>query len=296
MSTAGFKLVELDGEPGSKLGIAHIPVVLDAFGANLRHIRKVVFYASEIGVETLILPYSSAFGQVIEVYSNRMEPGELRRRYAIDAEHPYIKALRYLSTSYGVSIASPGVIERIRGWYYISTIFVHKDSGTLISQRKIVVSSEEKRVGVRPGREIVVFDDGRLKYLVLLSNEILAPEIGRLGVIEGGNILITVLPPLKPLEDYTTILKAIARMLGVWVVNVGGLYLIESNLHALNSMVIDPGGRTVLLHQDSTPGLITISFKKIRQLLEADEREFNATDVLKLVLKHYRRTRGKSSF
>lgn len=44
MSIEGFKLVELyKSISGPRLGIAHIPILFNAFGINLNNIRKIVF-------------------------------------------------------------------------------------------------------------------------------------------------------------------------------------------------------------------------------------------------------------
>ncbi|ADV65180.1 nitrilase-related carbon-nitrogen hydrolase [Desulfurococcus mucosus] len=292
MSTEGFKLVELGkGVPGSRLGIAHMPVVTDAFGINLNHLRRIVFYASERNVNTLIIPYSAAFGPVIEAYSDIMEAEELRRRYAVDSEHQYLKTLRYLSANYGLNIISPALIERAGSRYYISSVFVPYGNGEEpVSQRKILVSSEEKKIGIRPGHEISVLNDYYLKYVVLVSNEIVVPELGRVGVAQGCNMVVSTISPLKPVRNYVDIVRALAQILGVWVLHVGGIFIVNDDRYVLNSLVVNPQGELVVMYSEATPGLVTVPYRDILAAEHVDHG-VDAAGILGFLLRYVRKRR-----
>ncbi|WP_232216769.1 carbon-nitrogen hydrolase family protein [Desulfurococcus amylolyticus] len=290
LSIEGFKLVELyKSISGPRLGIAHIPILFNAFGINLNNIRKIVFYASERNIHTLIIPYSAAFGPVIELYSKNMRAEEFRRRYGIDEEHPYLRTLKYLSANYGLNIISPAIMERSGSKYYVSTVFISfEDVEEHSSQRKILVSSDEEKIGVNPGREIIVFDDHYLKYMALISREILVPEFGRIGSMRGCNTLVATISPLKPVENYVDIVKTLAQMLDRWVIHVGGIFVVEDNKYVLNSMIMDPEGRLVTIYSDSVPALISIPYKEMTSRIHEANKE-ETIGILKFVSGQLRR-------
>lgn len=294
MSAEGLRLVEVEKSiHGLRLGIAHIPIVLDAFAINLNYVRKLVFYASENNVYTLITPYSTPYGPVIEAYLGKMRGEEIRRKYRIDNGHQYLKTLRYISVNYGINIVSPAVIEHAGNRHYISTLFVSSEnpSGHL-SQKKILLTSAEKNIGVRPGAEITVFNDYYLRYLVLISPEILTPELGRAGDILGYDVLIAASSPITPVKHYVDLVRALAVMLGKWVIHVGGVFIVDSDRYILNTMVVAPSGEVLVMYNEPTPGLVTIPFKVFKEA-PSDSRYIETDEVLGFMYKYLRRHHNK---
>ncbi|MEM1628233.1 MAG: carbon-nitrogen hydrolase family protein [Desulfurococcaceae archaeon] len=270
MSTFDLKIIDLSNNmPGIKLGIAHITVIRDSFATNLDLMRKVAFIASEGNVKSIILPYHMPYGPVLHFMDNRsLSTVKINPYlYNVSRKHPYTRALKYVATNYDMSIISPGLIEKSGSRYYISAFFSTSElNGMITSRRKIVLSDFERKLGIMPGKTIEIFRDRYARYFVLLDEEIYVPELIRIAGLERTDIIITSsVFPHNP-NNFVTLLRALAMISGVWVINSGGIFINTKADNAINipSIIINPEGEVVGHYNDSTPALITISYKMFK--------------------------------
>lgn len=270
MTPLDLRVVDLSGNiPGMRLGIAHITVVCDSFATNLDAVRKTAFIASERNIKAVILPYHMPYGPIINFIDNEKSLNAKAKlhSYSMSKKHPYIRALKHIATNYDISIISPGLIEKSGPRYYIAVFFSKNEPGNVItSRRKVVLSDFERKLGIMPGKAVETFIDKYAKYFVLLNEEIYVPELVRIASLEKADVVITSTPVSRNLDTFFTLLRALAMISGIWIVNSGGIFIDAKTNEMINvpSIIINPEGKIIGQYNDSAPALITMSYRAFK--------------------------------
>lgn len=258
-----FEVIELYGDvAGLRLGVVHMPVMKAAFSINVDNVRHVAKYASKLGVKTLILPPLLPYGVMLErARSERLVAMGINRR------NPYVRILKHIARLCALSIISPHVLEKPRSHLYLSNLFVEGETATCkFFSRKLILSEEEALSGVKPGNKLDVVSDYYLNYTVLLGEDLLVPELARLSLILGADVIVasaksTVLEGVRLVE----VLKSLHTFTSISVVHVG--FMIEepsrTQLFA-PTLIMIPGGELFELSENKR-AIITVPLKVLKE-------------------------------
>lgn len=269
MRIESFTVIELEKSiAGWKTGLAHIPVYLNALGINMENIRRVLLYASERGVATVILPFNAPYG--ISSGDVATAPchtaNETIKGISVGKNHPYIKLLKHLSESYKLSIISPGLVEKRGRVFYLTTVFFSYPRKGMMIHRKLIVSKAEKPCGFLAGNSVNFFEDISLRYYVMVGDEIIYPELSRIPVYGSTDVIIVAQPLTKPVNRYLEISKYIAIMSGKWVLIIGGFIPGGTSATSIvSTAIISPSGEFVEIVADPSPTLIFIPQRYLKQ-------------------------------
>lgn len=103
----------------------------------------------------------------------------------------FIELFTDLAVKYNINIIGGShFVEEDNKIYNVAYLF--RRDGTIDKQYKIHISSDEKRWwGIQPGEEVRVFDTDCGKISILISYDILFPEVARIAVDKGAKIIFT---------------------------------------------------------------------------------------------------------
>lgn len=297
MRIESFTVIELEKSiAGWKTGLAHIPIYPGALGINMENIRRVLLYASERGVGTVILPFNAPYGispeDVTTARSNTAN--ETIRGISIGKNHPYIKLLKHLSESYRLSIISPGLIEKRGRAFYSTTVFFGYPRKGMLLNRKLVVSKAEKLCGFLAGNVANFFEDMSLRYYVMVGEEILYPELSRIPVYGSSDVIVIAQPLSRPVNRYLEISRYIAIMSGKWVLNIGGF--IPGGTSATNivsTAIISPSGEFVEIIADPSPTLVFIPQRYLKQGVATDPPDIEDLRRFYMIIRKIHRMRSR---
>ncbi|NAZ27280.1 MAG: hypothetical protein GU348_03935 [Thermogladius sp.] len=247
------------GVSGGLLAVAHISVYEAGLRLNLESARKIVFYASENNVSTIILPYMQPYGPVIHLYDEGAKEN-LRRFFALTRESTYMSTLTTLSSHYGVSIVLPTYLEKVSSKIYVSTALASWDlEEGLVTRRKLVLNERERVLGLSRGSDLEMFNDNGFIFNTLIEDEIFYPEIARFMVENGVNLLIVGLPQLNPPKNYIELSKSLALIFRVWVLVPGSRLVMRDNtVYSLPTLLINPEGEIIYKHYASDEAFIVM--------------------------------------
>ncbi len=103
----------------------------------------------------------------------------------------YINLFTDLAVKYNINIIGGShFVKEDNSIYNVAYLF--RRDGTIERQYKLHITTDEKRWwGVQPGKELKVFDTDRGKIAILTSYDILFPELSRMAVDQGAQIIFT---------------------------------------------------------------------------------------------------------
>lgn len=103
----------------------------------------------------------------------------------------FIDLFSDLAVKYNINIIGGShFVEEDNKIYHVAYLF--RRDGTIDKQYKMHISSDEKRWwGIQPGNEVKVFDTDCGKISILLSYDILFPELARVATDKGAKIIFT---------------------------------------------------------------------------------------------------------
>lgn len=300
MKIEEIKVVDLGKpSPALRVGIAHILIQSESFGINLDNIRRIIIFSSERGVSTIVLPFNAPYG--VPLSAKEGDINDFKKKYAISMAHPFMKMLRYLAESYGVNVIAMGVLEKFGHRYYISSYYIGRmgDGGFGIAvRRKAALTLGERLLGVAPGMQMTVFDDGRLKYFAMMGSEVLYPEVARFAVFEGADAILISHHPADLVPKYVDLARLLSMITGRWVI-IAGESVVSGDFHQLNivnTVIINPEGEIVHIHSEPTPALIMIPSNNIKARdippHEVEQLYTTLYDLLKLRKIKVSRSRG----
>jgi predicted amidohydrolase len=151
-----------------------------------KHCEYFVDVASEYHCDFIVFP---------EIFTTQLLSFMKVERPAVAMRHlseftpKYLKLFTYLSVKYNINIigGSHFAIED-ENLYNISYLF--RRDGTIGKQYKLHITPSEKRWwGVKPGSKVQVFDTDRGKIAILICYDIEFPELARIAVQKGANII-----------------------------------------------------------------------------------------------------------
>ncbi|WP_434730850.1 carbon-nitrogen hydrolase family protein [Thermogladius sp. KZ2Tp1] len=245
---------------GGLLAVAHLSVHEAGLRLNLEATRKIVFYASENNVSTIVLPYMQPYGPIIQLY-DVIRRDDLRKFFALTRESSYINTLVTLSDHYGVSIVLPGYFERVSSKIYVSTAFTSWElEEGLATRRKLVLNEKERRLGLSKGVDLPMFVDKGLVFNTLIEDELFYPEIARFITENNANLLIVALPQVEPPKNYIELSKSLALIYRVWVLVPGSRFVRrDGTVYALPTIMINPEGEIIYKHYGLEEAFIVIA-------------------------------------
>ncbi|MEM0378274.1 MAG: carbon-nitrogen hydrolase family protein [Thermosphaera sp.] len=258
-----FQVIEAEDASFSKMAIAHIPVMVENFTRNIDLARRLVFYASELNVKTIIFPHSLPYGPLTSFQGlallNKLE---VKKRFGIPKTHVVQKLFKSASNVYGVNIILPSIVEVSGHSIYHSTLLYSSDSeGEYpIAQRKIFLSPLEEKIGFSPGKRLSVFKLNTCSCGVLHENEILTPELMRgFSILGASTIIFSTSTFPSPFEKIVEVAKALSYVFDQKVIVPGGFVINseENVIHATPSVIISKG-ELVWMHDEATPSLIIL--------------------------------------
>ncbi|QOR95021.1 hypothetical protein IMZ38_03760 [Thermosphaera chiliense] len=297
--TSGFEIINTEETGHSRIGIAHIPVVLDGLNMNIEKARRIVFYANELNIKTIILPYSLPHGPVIGFYNPlKLSKQELKKRFGVSKTHLVQKVFKFASNTYGINIFLPGIVEVSGHAIYHSTFLYtpHAEDNNPFSQRKMFLSPVEEKLGFARGRSLFVFNLGNFSYGVLHDEEILIPELLRACRLLGASTLIlSASPLLQNMGKTVEIAKSLSYIFNQKLIIPGGFVVDKEGKtqHVTPSIVVSKEGEIVVKYEQETPSLIIVGDEPSKPRDELSEhvkaKLFSyLKDLFKLELNHGR--------
>lgn len=281
-----FEVVELyKNVAGLRLGVVHIPIIKAAFSVNIDNIRHIIRYASKIGIKTLILPPYMPYGVAPEKLNDKLAVATV----SIDKRNPYIRILRRLSRLNVLSIISPHVLEKSRAGIHVSNLFVDGETGTCkFFSRKLVISQKELALGIKPGSRLDVVNDDYLHYAALLEEDLLMPELVRLLIFIGVDVIIAstrrnALEGVKLAE----LLKSLQVFTLTPIIHVGSVVIDTFNRYVSSPTFVAIPGNEVFEYGESARGaIITVPLKVLKESRRSD---VNKLDLALRILARYLR-------
>ncbi len=269
-----FRLMEPNKEkdPLGYLGIAHIDVHIGNKRTNLDRSKYMILFSSFNEVRTLILPYMQPYGPVIDEIALEKKT-ELRKKYALSINSAHIQQLSLIAKNHGVNVVIPGIIEKAGSKLYVSGIFISGEIGVPIERyRKIILKEREDLLGISKGREPKIFTAWRLRFSIMIDNEIFYPELARLNTLLGSNIIVYGMSSSDPIKNYKLILRTIAQTMKTWIIMPGvKVYEQHKLCYSLPTLVIDPEGEVLFKYNDNDQALILLPVRKLIKRREIDE-------------------------
>jgi predicted amidohydrolase len=260
-----IKIVNPLGEEESStyIAIGHINVYMRDKRKNLENARKTLLIAHENHVDTLILPYMQPYGPIL---NENIAKTTLRKKYGLSIYSGYLSVMSILAKNYGVDILITGAIEKTGSKLYLASFLIPGTIGEPIEKyRKIILSEREKLLGFERGRSIKRFKCRILHYSVVLDNEILYPELVKLHLYTGSDIVFIGMAPDDPVKNYLSIIKSVALMTKSMLILVGGRYYYEDKLvYDLPTIIVDEKGDIVFkYYEDREQALILLPINKL---------------------------------
>jgi len=274
---SGFEIINAEESGNSRVAIAHIPVVLDGLNINIEKARRIVFYANELNIRTVLLPYSLPYGPVLGFYNpSKLSKQGLKKRFGVSKTHLVQKVFKFVSNTYGVNIFLPGIVEVSGRAMYHSTFLYTPlaEDDNPFSQRKMFLSPIEERLGFTHGRSLSVFNLGNFSYGVLHDEEILIPELFRAYKLLGASTLIlSASPLLQNMEKTIEIAKSLSYIFSQKLIIPGGFVTDEEGKtkHMTPSIVVSKEGEILVKYEQETPSLIIVGEEPGRARDEAFE-------------------------
>jgi predicted amidohydrolase len=297
--TNGFEIINAEETGHSRIGIAHIPVVVNGLTMNIERTRRIVFYANELNIRTILLPHSLPYGPVLGFYNpSKLSKQELKKRFGISKYHLVQKVFKFTSNTYGVNILLPGIIE-VSGHVIYHSTFLYTplaEDGNPFFQRKVFLSPVEEKLGFTRGRTLSVFNLGGFSYGVLHDEEILIPELLRAFKLSGASTLIlSASPLLQNIERTVEVAKSLSYIFNQKLIIPGGFVIDEEGTtkHVTPSIVVSKEGEIIVKYERDNPSMIIVGEEPSRAPVEEFERVkaklFSyLRDLFKLELNHGR--------
>ncbi|WP_440059949.1 carbon-nitrogen hydrolase family protein [Thermogladius sp. 4427co] len=242
-------IVEIVGDKDvsskSYIAIAHTSVYEGNLRLNLETARKMVFYASENNVSSLILPYMQPYGPINHL--NNYSQADVRKFYALSRDSSYMSTLVTISNHYGVKIILPSFIEKVSSKIYVSGALISWEIEEDIAvRRKLVLSDREKAIGLSAGSSFANISDPSLSFNFVIDEEIFYPEIMRYITENGSDFVVLSISQINPPKNYIELSKSLALIFGIWVVVPGSRFIMrDDTVYALPTIVINPRGDIV---------------------------------------------------
>jgi predicted amidohydrolase len=227
------------------VGILHLRLVELMRRNNIEKAKELLKKAKDKGVKMVILPSLFPVGNVIEVYDNTKRLRSLVKNLSEKIPGQITTTLIDLATESEMYVMTGSIVEQAGPKVFLTSLFINPYGEIIGKYRKVITSPRERELGIASGKEPVTMDLER-KVGVLLEDDLLTPEIGRLLKLYGANMLYSVMKPWpldfsKALESSAT---AMAVQLGLPVVVAGGEVVDKYNnfLGGAPSMVVLPDG------------------------------------------------------
>lgn len=241
----------------SYIAVGHINVYIKDKRNNLDIARKSLLLAQENYVDTLILPYMQPYGPILD---DDISKNTLRRRYGLSLTSGYLANLSIIAKNYGVNTLLMGAIEKTGSKIYLSAFLVPGTIGEPIDKyRKIILSDREKKIGFNKGRTPKKFQCRNIYYSIVLDDEILYPELIKLNLYLGTDVLFVGIAPDYPVKNYISIIKSLAYMTRSMIILVGGIYYFEDKLsYIIPTMIFNEKGDILFKYVSDEQALIML--------------------------------------
>ncbi|ABN70216.1 amidohydrolase-like protein [Staphylothermus marinus F1] len=241
----------------SYIAIGHLNVYIRDKRNNLDVARKSLLLAHENYVDTLILPYMQPYGPILD---NNISKSTLRKKYGLSLTSGYLASLSIIAKNYGVNVLLMSTIEKAGSKIYVTAFLIPGIIGEPIEKyRKIVLSDREKIIGFNKGKTIKKFRCRNIYYSIVLDDEILYPELAKLNLYLGTDILFVGIAPDYPVKNYMSIIKSLALMTRSKIVLVGGIYYYENKLsYIVPTIILDQRGNVLFKYISDEQALIML--------------------------------------
>lgn len=271
---------------GVRVGVARAPVIRDALSINIETVKNIARYAGKIGVKTLILPPFLPLGAC----SVSLSSSELINVYGVSSRSPFVRIIRQVANTYSLNIIVPYIIEVSRGKHYISNLFVHGSSGTFrFFSRKLVLSDHEERLGFTNGSSIDIVGDDYLGYSVLIDHDTMYPEIARLVLYMGGDLLLVVHSTSIHPGHSEKILISLSLIIGLPLIYPGYTLIDGESLKSMPAFIVI-SEKEVYEFNDDQSLLITIPIKSLKQSMHRPNQRYTSV-ILDMISKYSKRVR-----
>ena len=259
---------------------------------NIEYLRKTVAYVHEFNIDLLILPYMHPYGPVLSPEVAEALAKKDIRNYMLTTKSGYLHDLILLAKNYGLNIFLPGYLETAGPRRYVSAALIKGYDGEVIRYRKILLTDQEKKLGISPGSKPRFFSIERVSFSVMLDNELLYPELARLNLLFT-DFLVVGVPQNASLKQYDSIVRTISRVNKSYTVVPGARVFRSSMLYdAIPSIIVDDRGEIIYKYNEDEQGLIMIPIEKVKKCREKNFREVRRIYNL---FKNYLNKRGKRS-
>ncbi|MDW7650868.1 MAG: nitrilase-related carbon-nitrogen hydrolase, partial [Bacillota bacterium] len=161
---------------------------IDSFAEFARQCEYFIDVSSVYNSDFVVFPETFTF-QLLSFLDEKI-PGRQVQQLTEFTED-YIKLFSMLSVKYNVNIVGGShFVEEDDQIYNVAFLF--RRNGTIDRQYKLHITPGEKKWwGIQPGNELKVFDTDCGKIAILVCYDIQFPELSRMAVERGANILFT---------------------------------------------------------------------------------------------------------
>ncbi len=245
---------------------------------NLDQIRKIIVYARQLKIHTLILPYMQPYGPIFS------EPSRINRcgikKYALTTRSGYLRDLMIIARNYGVNIAIPGLIENAGVNKYLSSILVLGSDGGLIRYRKIFLNDYEKKLGLSTGSNLIRFNVHDVSFSTMIDDELFYPELARINLLNT-DFLIAGIPQNEPVKKYLSILKTVSQVnQAISIVPGSRVYYEGAKLYyTFPTIIVDENGDVIYRYNDEEQAIVIIPSDRLKR----DSRRTSYRESLSLI-------------
>lgn len=259
---------------GMRLGLVHMPLHKTAFSSNIDNVRNIVRYASRQGVKTLILPPLLPHGIILSSGDQH-----LLQSIGISKRNPYIRILRHLARAHSISLISINTLEKSRTGVYISNIFVDGDTGIAsFFSRKINLSRGEVLIGIKRGNRLDIVNDEYLNYSVLIGEDILYPELARILVAMGIDVLLTTVRGSELNYGLQEFIKSLQAFTAVPIIHIGSWIIDSTSIVLKTPTIITTPSQYIFEYNRENCAFITMPMKQLKESRRSqDILSFNQT-------------------
>lgn len=241
------------------VGILHMRLTEHMRRSNIEKAKNLMKVAKDKGVKAIILPSLFPVGNLIEVYDNTKRLRSIVKNLSEKIPGQMTNTLVELAMESEMYVITGSIVEQAGPKLFLTNLVISPHGDIIGKYRKVIVSQRERELGISSGKEPAKIDLER-DIGILLEDDLLTPEVGRLLTLHGSEMLFSIMKPWplgfqKALES-VAISRAIE--LGVPVVMAGGEIAdkTENVLGGAPTMVVLPDG-TVYDIADEIDTLVT---------------------------------------
>lgn len=273
-----------------KLAIPHMRVVSRSKKENINRIIDLIKEAKrEQDIHIFLLPSGFVWGPLTE---RLMVSQNILKKVAERIPGSLTNTLIDIARKYSVYILTGALLEKAGPRHYISSVLISpfREEGVVYKYRKLNLTDSEYAY-VSPGKDLGLLDFSDLRVGLLLEEDIYAPEIARVLVIAGIDLMISFSKLSRSFSNIKYIALARAIENNTSLINIGGiLESSEEEIVNIKTLIIKGNGDIISESKDSSEEEIFYVSFRIKDPKRRTRKKLS-NEVFKRVISYARRNK-----